>query len=58
MATSASFDLCIIFMAGLDVRRTDRTLVFYESQENLGKLWDILSIYAWADDDVGYCQGL
>ncbi|GAA0169060.1 GTPase-activating protein [Lithospermum erythrorhizon] len=43
---------------GLDVKRTDRTLVFYEKQENLAKLWDILSVYAWFDKDVGYCQGM
>lgn len=43
---------------GLDVVRTDRTLVFYEKQENLSKLWDILAVYAWSDTDVGYCQGM
>lgn len=43
---------------GLDVKRTDRALVFYEKQENLAKLWDILAVYAWIDDDVGYCQGM
>ncbi|KAI9093190.1 hypothetical protein K1719_027204 [Acacia pycnantha] len=43
---------------GLDVVRTDRTLVFYEKQENLSKLWDILAVYAWIDIDVGYCQGM
>lgn len=43
---------------GLDVLRTDRTLVFYEKQENLSKLWDILAVYAWVDKDVGYCQGM
>ncbi|XP_052206678.1 rab GTPase-activating protein 22-like [Diospyros lotus] len=43
---------------GLDVVRTDRTLVFYEKQENLSKLWDILSVYAWFDRDIGYCQGM
>ncbi|KAJ7948472.1 TBC1 domain family member [Quillaja saponaria] len=43
---------------GLDVHRTDRTLVFYEKKENLSKLWDILSVYAWIDTDVGYCQGM
>ncbi|KAG5546403.1 hypothetical protein RHGRI_018550 [Rhododendron griersonianum] len=43
---------------GLDVVRTDRTLVFYEKQENLSKLWDILAVYAWFDTDVGYCQGV
>ncbi|CAL5331414.1 unnamed protein product [Camellia sinensis] len=41
---------------GLDVVRTDRTLVFYEKQENLSKLWDIHAVYAWFDIDVGYCQ--
>ncbi|XP_057465685.1 rab GTPase-activating protein 22-like isoform X2 [Actinidia eriantha] len=43
---------------GLDVVRTDRTLVFYEKQKNLSKLWDILAVYAWFDTDVGYCQGM
>ncbi|XAR56657.1 hypothetical protein NMG60_11037219 [Bertholletia excelsa] len=43
---------------GLDVVRTDRTLVFYEKQENLAKLWDILAVYAWVDKDIGYCQGM
>ncbi|PIA26732.1 hypothetical protein AQUCO_09000001v1 [Aquilegia coerulea] len=42
----------------LDVVRTDRTLVFYEKQEHLLKLWDILAVYAWIDKDVGYCQGV
>lgn len=37
--------------------RTDRTLVFYEKQENLSKLWDVLAVYAWIDKDVGYGQG-
>ncbi|KAL8209762.1 hypothetical protein R6Q57_006494 [Mikania cordata] len=43
---------------GLDVARTDRTLVFYEKQENLAKLWDVLSVYAWFDKEVGYGQGM
>ncbi|KAM7498841.1 hypothetical protein LguiA_023255 [Lonicera macranthoides] len=43
---------------GLDVVRTDRTLVFYEKQEHLSKLWDILAVYAWFDPDIGYCQGM
>ncbi|XP_047334434.1 rab GTPase-activating protein 22-like isoform X2 [Impatiens glandulifera] len=43
---------------GLDVFRTDRTLVFYEKQMNLAKLWDILAVYSWFDGDVGYCQGM
>lgn len=44
-------------MLGLDVKRTDRTLVYFEKQENLSKLWDILAVYSWFDKDVGYCQG-
>ncbi|PIA26758.1 hypothetical protein AQUCO_08900011v1, partial [Aquilegia coerulea] len=43
---------------GLDVVRIDRTLVFYEKQEHLSKLWDILAVYAWINIDVGYCQGM
>ncbi|CAA7388878.1 unnamed protein product [Spirodela intermedia] len=43
---------------GLDVVRTDRTLVFYENPNNLAKLWDILAVYSWIDRDVGYCQGM
>ncbi|KAI7727247.1 hypothetical protein M8C21_033375 [Ambrosia artemisiifolia] len=42
---------------GLDVVRTDRSLTFYEKQENLAKLWDVLAVYAWYDKDVGYGQG-
>ncbi|CAH1444445.1 unnamed protein product [Lactuca virosa] len=42
---------------GLDVVRTDRTLVFYEKHDNLSKLWDVLSVYAWFDKEVGYGQG-
>ncbi|GMI66428.1 hypothetical protein like AT2G20440 [Hibiscus trionum] len=43
---------------GLDVVRTDRALVFYEDKANLAKLWDILAIYSWLDDDIGYVQGM
>lgn len=50
--------LLTLHQIGLDVVRTDRTLVFYEKQENLSKLWDILAVYAWIDRDVGYCQGM
>ncbi|KAK8567537.1 hypothetical protein V6N13_105498 [Hibiscus sabdariffa] len=50
--------LLTLHQIGLDVTRTDRNLVFYEKQENLSKLWDILSVYAWIDIDVGYCQGM
>ncbi|GMI79426.1 hypothetical protein like AT4G27100 [Hibiscus trionum] len=50
--------LLLLHQIGLDVKRTDRSLVFYEKQENLSKLWDILAVYAWIDTDVGYCQGM
>ncbi|CAA0396651.1 unnamed protein product [Arabidopsis thaliana] len=50
--------LLTLHQIGLDVNRTDRALVFYEKKENLSKLWDILSVYAWIDNDVGYCQGM
>ncbi|KAH0634958.1 hypothetical protein KY289_037984 [Solanum tuberosum] len=43
---------------GLDVVRTDRTLVFYENEANQSKLWDVLSVYAWMDKDIGYVQGM
>ncbi|CAM0144582.1 unnamed protein product [Urochloa decumbens] len=43
---------------GLDVLRTDRSMVFYENKENLSKLWDILAVYAWIDKEIGYCQGM
>lgn len=50
--------LLTLHQIGLDVVRTDRTLVFYEKQENLAKLWDVLALYAWIDKDVGYGQGM
>ncbi|MED6191624.1 hypothetical protein PIB30_001902 [Stylosanthes scabra] len=50
--------LLTLHQIGLDVIRTDRTLVFYEKQENLSKLWDVLAVYAWLDKDVGYGQGM
>ncbi|GMJ05134.1 hypothetical protein like AT4G27100 [Hibiscus trionum] len=50
--------LLTLHQIGLDVKRTDRNLVFYEKQENVSKLWDVLSVYAWIDMDVGYCQGM
>lgn len=43
---------------GLDVVRTDRALVFYETEANLAKLWNVLAIYAWVDKEIGYCQGM
>eukprot|EP01018_Ginkgo_biloba_P009886 Gb_18863 [translate_table: standard] len=50
--------ILVLHQIGLDVVRTDRTLKFYENSENLGKLWDILAVYAWLDKDIGYCQGM
>lgn len=54
--------MCITWLTefgtvGLDVVRTDRALVFYESEANQAKLWDVLSVYAWLDNDIGYVQG-
>lgn len=46
-----------IWLVGLDVVRTDRSLVFYESETNQAKLWDVLAIYSWVDNDIGYVQG-
>ncbi|GFP82937.1 tbc1 domain family member 15 [Phtheirospermum japonicum] len=43
---------------GLDVVRTDRTLVYYEDEANQAKLWDVLAVYAWVDKDIGYVQGM
>lgn len=37
--------------------RTDRMLQYYESQEHMSKLWDILAVYCWLDPAIGYCQG-
>ncbi|XP_077229145.1 ypt/Rab-GAP domain of gyp1p superfamily protein isoform X3 [Tasmannia lanceolata] len=48
----------ILHQIGLDVVRTDRALVFYEDQNNDAKLWNILAVYAWMDQDIGYCQGM
>lgn len=44
-------------IVGLDVVRTDRALAFYESEKNQAKLWDILAVYAWVDNDISYVQG-
>lgn len=46
-----------ICSVGLDVVRTDRTLVFYESEANQAKLWEVLCVYAWVDNNIGYVQG-
>ncbi|KAM7253761.1 hypothetical protein ACFE04_031443 [Oxalis oulophora] len=43
---------------GLDVVRSDQQLVFYQSESNQAKLWDILAVYAWVDEDIGYVQGM
>ncbi|KAL8215032.1 hypothetical protein R6Q57_004481 [Mikania cordata] len=43
---------------GLDVVRTDRALVYYENEVNQAKLWDLLAIYTWVDEDIGYVQGM
>lgn len=43
---------------GLDVVRTDQSLMFYQIETNQAKLWNILSIYAWVDSDVSYVQGM
>ena len=48
---------CYFVVVGLDVNRTDRALVFYENEANQGKLWDVLAVYAWLDNDIGYVQG-
>lgn len=44
-------------MVGLDVVRTDRTLVFYESEANQARLWEVLAVYSWMDNKIGYVQG-
>lgn len=43
---------------GLDVVRTDQPLVFYQTESNQAKLWNVLSIYAWLDSDISYVQGM
>lgn len=43
---------------GVDVLRTDRSLLFYEKKSNRARLMDLLAVYSWLDDDVGYCQGM
>ncbi|KAG4120344.1 hypothetical protein ERO13_D11G137900v2 [Gossypium hirsutum] len=50
--------MLILHQIGLDVVRTDRALAFYEDKANQAKLWDVLSIYSWVDDDIGYVQGM
>eukprot|EP00271_Cylindrocystis_brebissonii_P022919 TRINITY_DN904_c0_g2_i1.p1 TRINITY_DN904_c0_g2~~TRINITY_DN904_c0_g2_i1.p1 ORF type:complete len:711 (-),score=115.11 TRINITY_DN904_c0_g2_i1:115-2247(-) len=43
---------------GVDVLRTDRCLEYFESKEHQARLMNILAVYAWLDDEVGYCQGM
>ncbi|KAI3668006.1 hypothetical protein L6452_43077 [Arctium lappa] len=50
--------LLSLHQIGLDVVRTDRPLVYYENEANQAKLWDVLAIYTWVDDDIGYVQGM
>ncbi|KAG2258657.1 hypothetical protein Bca52824_077951 [Brassica carinata] len=42
----------------VDVVRTDTHLEFYEDPRNLGRMSDILAVYAWVDPATGYCQGM
>ncbi|KAK3028130.1 hypothetical protein RJ639_038991, partial [Escallonia herrerae] len=48
----------VLHQIGLDVVRTDRALVFYENEANQAKLWDVLAVYAWVDNEIGYVQGM
>ncbi|KAK2984603.1 hypothetical protein RJ640_029109 [Escallonia rubra] len=48
----------VLHQIGLDVVRTDRALIFYENEANQAKLWDVLAIYAWVDNEIGYVQGM
>ncbi|KAK8532484.1 hypothetical protein V6N13_131807 [Hibiscus sabdariffa] len=50
--------LAYVDSRGLDVVRTDPALTFYESETNQAKLWDILAVYSWMDNDIGYMQGM
>ncbi|GAB2298569.1 hypothetical protein Dimus_032637 [Dionaea muscipula] len=48
----------LLSQIGLDVVRTDQPLVFYQNETNGAKLWNVLSIYAWVDSEIGYVQGM
>ncbi|GMI76150.1 hypothetical protein like AT4G28550 [Hibiscus trionum] len=50
--------MLLLHQIGLDVVRTDPALAFYESEANQAKLWDILAVYSWMDNDIGYMQGM
>lgn len=41
----------------MDVNRTDRALEFYENETNQARLWDVLAVYSWMDDEISYVQG-
>ncbi|KAJ8899524.1 hypothetical protein K2173_018498 [Erythroxylum novogranatense] len=43
---------------GLDVVRTDQAMVFYQNESNQAKLWDVLAVYSWMDNDISYVQGM
>ncbi|KAG5514611.1 hypothetical protein RHGRI_035868 [Rhododendron griersonianum] len=48
-----------LHQVGLNVIHTDRALVFYESEaNNQAKLWNVLGVYAWVDNAIGYVQGM
>ncbi|XP_010508426.1 PREDICTED: small G protein signaling modulator 1-like isoform X2 [Camelina sativa] len=42
----------------VDVVRTNSHLEFYEDPRNIGRMSDILAVYAWVDPATGYCQGM
>ncbi|CAA7016666.1 unnamed protein product [Microthlaspi erraticum] len=42
----------------VDVVRTDTHMEFYEDPRNIGRMSDILAVYAWVDPATGYCQGM
>ncbi|KAK8541549.1 hypothetical protein V6N12_014180 [Hibiscus sabdariffa] len=50
--------MLLLHQIGLDVVRTDPALAFYEIETNQAKLWDILAVYSWMDNDIGYMQGM
>ncbi|KAJ4844047.1 hypothetical protein Tsubulata_013453 [Turnera subulata] len=51
--------MLFLHQIGLDVVRTDRALVFYENEANQAKLWEVLAVYVWIDNnDIGYVQGM
>lgn len=59
MVTIPNQNLLSFFLSPtvVDVVRTDTHLEFYEDPRNLGRMSDILAVYAWVDPATGYCQG-